>query len=134
MASSAVSSVIGSPLRTGSCLGFLSAAALAAGISTPKERKVLKERKHARRARGVSRMGTRMPREVSLKRWCGDSSITPRLTLRGDKSCWEKGWCGLRMAEKRRDQLRTSAQGLVVGLGPQKRKLRFRTQKVNWRR
>src|SRR5258708_1625868 len=91
MASSAVSSVIGSPLRTGACLGFLSAAAGAAGISTPKERKGVKERKHARRERGVSRMGTRMPREASLKRWHGDFSITPRLTLRSGKSCWAKG-------------------------------------------
>src|SRR6266436_8122644 len=91
MASSAASSVIGSPLRTGSCLGFLSAAAVAAGISIPREKKVLKERKHARRARGVSRMGTRMPCEASLKRWRGDFSITLRLTLRREKSCWQQG-------------------------------------------
>src|SRR6267378_3433215 len=134
MASSAVSSVIGSPLRAGSCLGFLSAAAVAAGISIPEERKVLKERKHARRAWGVMRTRTRYPGETSLEKWRGDISITSTLTLRSGKSCWAKGWCGLRMAEKRRDQLSTSAQGLVSGLGPQKRKLRFRTQKVNWRR
>src|SRR5258705_110116 len=94
---SAVSSVIGRPLRTGSCLGFLSAAAVAVGISTPKERKVLKERKHARRAWGVMRTRAWYSGEASLKRWRGDFSITPRLTLRSGKSCWAKGWCGLRM-------------------------------------
>src|SRR5258707_6650055 len=91
MASSAVSSVIGSPLRTGSCLGFLSAAAVAAGISTRKERKVLKERKHARRARGVMRTRTRYSGETSLEKWRGDISITFRLTLRTNKSCWQQG-------------------------------------------
>src|SRR5258706_4295656 len=90
MASSAVSSVIGSPLRTGSCLGFLSAAAVAAGISTPKERKVLKQRKHARRARGVMRTRTRYPGETSLDKWRKDISITFRLTLRTDKRCWQQ--------------------------------------------
>src|SRR5437660_5998913 len=95
MASSAVSSVIGSPLRTVSCLGFFSAA-VAAGGSIPTEKKVLKERKQARRERGVRHTATRAPAEAGLERWRGDSSITSRLTLGKRKSCSRQKQVSLR--------------------------------------
>src|SRR5882672_3210458 len=79
MASSAVSSVIGSPLRTVSCLGFFSAA-VAAGGSIPTERKVLKESKQARSARGERQTATWAPAKAGFERRRGDSSITTRLT------------------------------------------------------
>src|SRR5882724_7203375 len=90
MASSAVRSVIGSPLRTGSCLGFFSVAA-AAGTSTPKERNVLKERKHDSIDREPTRTRTRRPVNVLFERWRGDSTISSRLTPVEDKSCCAQG-------------------------------------------
>src|SRR5579859_717970 len=90
MASSGVRSVIGRPFRTGSCLGFFSAA-VAAGLSIPSEENVLKARKHERNARGVKRTRARLRCELGLERWRGNSSITLRLTLRDGKSCWLQG-------------------------------------------
>ena len=108
--------MIGRPFRTASCLGFLSAAA--AGISIPRETKVLKERKHARSARGVRRTCGRLPGEIDLERRREDFSITFRLTPGGGKSCWAEGWCGLRIVEERRETLGDSKLGLIAGLEP----------------
>src|SRR5260370_40539728 len=60
MASSAVSSVMGSPLREGSCFGFLSFAAAgiaaSAGKSTPSEKMQAKESATARIDLGVAQI------------------------------------------------------------------------------
>src|ERR1700688_2362974 len=96
MASSGVRSAMGRPLRTGSCLSFVPAA-LAEGISFPRDEKVARERKHARNARGVRRTRARRPGEDGLESWRGDIRIMLRLTPGDGISCWAKRRCGLRI-------------------------------------